>query len=325
MTLIVRNSELSTYRQCRQKWEWAYVRGYRTKRPRSALDFGSLVHDTMERFYVPGIRRGGKPHLLWWDVWAEWLEAGNADWEIIKGVNASELGFVMLKGYWDEYGNDSQFKVIAPEQAFQLDILDPETGRELGTFVGQMDAVVFNRETKRFGLFEHKTGASLDPFGAPLIMDEQAGTYWTLGPMYLTHLGILKPGQELDFVLYNRLRKAMPDFRRRNEEGHCLNQNGTVSKNQPGPLFKREYTWRTDEDRKSVFRRIVAQMKEIERVRELDLDIYKNPDKHCGYCEFKDMCEVHEVNSDWEAIRDATMTTWDPYLAHKDELDDLQA
>jgi len=31
------------------------------------------------------------------------------------------------------------------------------------------------------------------------------------------------------------------------------------------------------------------------------------------------MCELHEVGADWESVRDATMTTWDPYSVHEIE------
>jgi len=320
---LIRNSELSTYRQCRQKWEWAYLDGLKPLRNRPALAFGSLCHDVMERFYPPGIRRGGKPHELWEQVWAEYLEGGGEDFRAAGDIMASELGYEMMKNYWDEYGKDDQFKIIQPEQAFQIDIHDPETGRYICTFTGQMDAVVENRSTKKRGLFEHKTGASLDPFGAPLIMDEQAGTYWTLGAQYLVAKGLIKG--DLDFVLYNRLRKAMKDQRPQDAAGHYLNKNGTVSKQQPPPLFKREYTVRTQEDRQSVFERIIMQAKEMEMVRNGELGVYKNPDKHCGYCEFRDMCEVHEVKSDWQAVRKNTMGRWDPYESHNNDLQEEES
>ena len=321
--LVTRNSELSTYRECRQEWQWAYLDRLSIRKPKSALLFGNMIHDVLERFYIPGIKRGGKPPQLWQDVWAEYEADGGEDWEIGQH-SAYELGYVMCLEYWKEYGLDKKFKIIAPEQTFQVDIHHYETGEFLGVFTGTMDAVVLNRDTGKKGLFEHKTGATLDPFGAPLQMDEQAGTYWTLGPIYLKHTGVLAEDDDLDFVLYNRLRKAMPDQRERNEEGHYLNKNGTVSKNQPPPLFKREYTWRTQEDRQSLYRRICDQMVEMQMVKEGGLSVYKNPGKHCGFCQFRDMCEVHEIQSDWESVRDATMTVWDPYGDHSDHIGETE-
>lgn len=320
--VVVRNSELSTYRSCRQKWEWAYRHRLKARKPSAPLAFGTLIHAVLERFYVPGIKRGGRPEELWEQVFEEFLEAGNEDFIVLKGeeVYASELGLAMMHEYWKEYGKDSEWKVLAPEQTFQLDLHDPETGEFLAVYTGTVDAVVVNRRTKKSGFLEHKTGSSLEPFGAPLILDEQSSAYWTFGQMFLEATGVLK--EPLDFVLFNRLRKAMPDTRKRNAEGLALNKNGTVSKRQPLPLFKREFSWRGVEERQSTYDRVIAQLREMAMVRNGELPIYKNPDKHCGWCEFRDMCEVHESQSDWEAVRDGTMTTWDPYEDHKEQLED---
>lgn len=319
--VAVRTSELSTYRECRQKWWWAYVEHLRNQRNSAPLAFGTLIHETLARFYKPGTKRGGHPVRLWKQVWAEFIENGGDDFVVIKASEtyASELGIIMMRAYYEEYGKDAEFRVIAPEQTFQLDIFD-EDDHYLCTYTGTVDAVIENLMTRKRGFFEHKTGASLDPFGAPLILDEQAGAYWTFGQMFLQATGVLAEDEILDFVLYNRLRKAKPDPRQQNELGQYLNKNGTVSKRQPPPLFKREYAWRTDAERQSVYDRVVHQVKEMALVRSGELAVYKNPGKSCGWCEFRDMCEVHESQSDWEAVRDATMTTWDPYADHNDQL-----
>ena len=319
--LAVRTSELSTYRSCRQKWAWAYLDKIRSKSNSAPLAFGTLIHETLARFYKPGIKRGGHPAAIWEEVFAEFIAEGNEDFIAIKAgpIYASELGLSMMQQYWELYGKDNQFKIIEPEQSFQLDIFD-ENDDYLCTYTGTVDAVVEDRKTKRRGFFEHKTGASLDPFGAPLILDEQCGAYWTFGQMFLQSMGVIGEEECLDFVLYNRLRKTIPDNRTKNEDGHYVNKNGTISKSQPPPMFKREYSWRTDAERQSVYDRVVLQVKEMKMVRSGELGIYKNPDKHCGWCEFRDMCEVHESQSDWVAIRNATMTTWDPYEDHNDKL-----
>lgn len=326
--LVVRNSELSTWRECRQKWEWGWNQRLRRRDgSASALKFGTLIHSALELFYKKGKRRGGHPVKLWNKVWAEFIEAGNEDWAVLKptkdhpeGIMASDLGREMMRAYYEEYGKDEIYEVICPEQTFQLDIDDPETGDYLGTFTGTVDAVIRDLRTGRIGFFEHKTGASLDPFGAPLIMDEQAGSYWTFGAMYLVHQGVIDSTLDLDFVLYNRLRKVLPDQRARNEQGLAVNANGSVSKNQPAPAFKREYTFRTDGDRQSVFDRVVMEMLEIKQAKQGDFFIYKNPARHCGFCEFRDMCEVHETKSDWEGVRNMTMGTWQPYEDHMEAL-----
>lgn len=326
----IRNSELSTWRECRQKWDWGWNQALRKKDgSAAALTFGSLIHATLELFYKKGKRRGGHPATLWKRVWKEFLADGGEDFIVVKttstahpeGIWASELGLEMMRNYYEEYGKDSNYEVICPEQTFQLDIFDPDTGEYLGTMIGTVDAVVRDLRTGRIGFLEHKTGAALEPFGAPLIMDEQAGTYWTFGAMFLVHQGVIESTDDLSFVLYNRLRKAFKDTRPKNEHGHALNKDGSVSKNQPAPLFKREYTFRTDADRQAVFDRVVMQMREIRKAKEGEFFIYKSSGKHCGFCEFRDMCELHESGSDWEGYRDMTMGTWDPYEDHHDQLE----
>ena len=110
--LVVRNSELSTWRQCRQKWWWAYVDRHRKAGPPTgALPFGSAIHLALEKFYIPGKKRGGHPVKLWAEAWKEMdLE----DWEMIPetttrpAIMASELGEIMMRGLLGAVGKGQQ-------------------------------------------------------------------------------------------------------------------------------------------------------------------------------------------------------------------------
>lgn len=313
--VVVRNSELTTWRKCRQQWAWAYMERRQATRPGRALVFGNLVHDVLELFYPPGLKRGGKPHELWEQVWEE-FEKEHEDFEAIDGVMASELGYAMLKGYWDEYGKDDAIKIIQAEQPFQIDIYDPLTGNYRGILVGTLDAIGYDRKLKKYMILEHKTGSGLENFGAPLIMDEQAGTYWAFGPTWIEHMGIKLSGEGLAYILYNRLKKALPDERPVNEEGFSLNKNGAVSKRQPQPRYLREKTFRGQEDRESVIQRISDQMREISLVKRGKLPIYKNPSDACKMCAFRATCEAHEIKTDWQAVLKGTTVAWNPYEGH---------
>lgn len=365
--VFIRNSEQSCFKNCRQQWWWAYVECLRAKRASSPLSFGDLIHRALAVYYKPGIKRGPHPAKVFTKIYAEHLSSGLEPVLVKIGgnrVDASELGPHMLENYIDEYGDDRRYEVIAPEQTFQVDVHHPKTGKYMFTVVGTGDAVVRDRKTRKLGMLEHKTGAGLDPFGAPLPLDEQAGTYWTFFPIFLRAQGVLAEDEDLDFILYNRLRKAFKDERPRNAEGHYLNKPhkadltawlddhrqvyrkaakmdelmeliakkgqdplllGAPSENQGQPLFKREMTFRSPEDRRRIFERYAHEAREMRYVREGKLGVYKNPDRHCGWCEFRDMCEVHETGSDWKAIRSEMFTTWEPYADHADARDETDA
>ncbi len=164
-------------------------------------------------------------------------------------------------------------------------------------------------------------------------MDEQAGSYFTFGEAFLQEHGVLRPDQRIDYVLYNFLRKGKTDPRPQNEKGQYLNKRtkaqekanlpADVSKNQPSPLFHREMVFRGDADRKSLFNRTWYQWEEMELIAAGELHAHKNPTADCKWdCQFKDMCELHESGSDWEAYRDSMFTVWDPYAAHEDKATD---
>lgn len=320
--VLVRTSERTSFKTCRQQWEWGYNQRWSAKRDKPALRFGTLVHAALAAYYKPGRRRGPHPAKTLAKIYREQIEAGmpplymKGDETSDTKVEADEFGVAILNHYVDVYGKDDRYEIIRPEQSFQLDVFHPRTGRYLFTYVSQMDAVMLDRHTGKKGLFEHKTSSTTEPFGAPLTLDEQASAYWTFGTMWLKATGQIAEDDDLDFMLYNFIRKAMPDPRPKNAEGQRLNKDGTVSKKQPPPFFRREQVMRGHEERVEVFRRALNEFREMQMVREGKLAVYKNPGKHCGYCQFKDPCEVHEVGSDYQAILDNLFSKWNPYEEH---------
>jgi hypothetical protein len=195
-------------------------------------------------------------------------------------------------------------------------VYHPTSKRYLFTMVGTIDLTFRDRRTNTIGFMEHKTGATLAPFNAPEDLDEQSGTYWTYGPQWLRHIGAIAEDDKLDFIMFNRLRKAFADTRPKDAEGHSLNQNGSVSKKQPSPLFKRSSVYRNAHDSKILDRRIRAVDREMKLIANKKLEVYKNPGRHCGYCAFRAMCEVHESGGDWKYMRDELYTIGDPYDEH---------
>lgn len=366
-----RNSERITLTTCPQKWWWSYVELLRSPERTPALRFGSLTHGALEKFYLPGIKRGPKPaetfEILFDAQQDVAYKLGMRDdegtWHDMK-----ELGVVLLEAYYEHYGADDRWYVVATEMPFRVRTHDPVSGVTF-TFVGVVDGLWGDRASAKRGkkwgklyIEDHKTTKD-DPTkkSEALIMDEQSGSYWSYGQRYIRQQGILPKDQPLSGLMFNFLRKGKPDNRPQNKLGQYLNKPskevlteayarkfreppnkkltvadlmhllgksaeflGEVSKVQPAPLFHREMSLRDEYECTSVMLRTEAQAALMHYMRSGKLRVTKTPgtlhNPHCNYCEFKPMCEAHEVGSDWEYMRDTMYSTWDPYAQHEVEV-----
>ncbi len=68
------------------------------------------------------------------------------------------------------------------------------------TYVGQIDAVIRRIKDGRLDP-RAQDRASLEPFGAPVELDEQNGAYWTFGPDYLKGKGV-KSSTSFSTIVY---------------------------------------------------------------------------------------------------------------------------
>lgn len=226
--VLMRNSERSTYRRCRQKWEWSYNRRLSPQRTKGALTFGTLVHEALAAYYVPGVKRGPDPagtfeqlYLRQKRQFAQWDEEGNR-------FDALELGVSMLAGYIREYGEDDAIEIIAPEIPLAVDVYDKQ-GNYLCTWVGRGDAAYRDRSRstrsrQRVGMLEHKTAKSIDEeLRINTGYGEQGLSYWWGASIVFQERGYLK-GHQIDHVRFNWLKKALEDDRPVNANGHALNR-----------------------------------------------------------------------------------------------------
>jgi hypothetical protein len=361
--VLLRTSERTSYKKCRQQWWWAYVEQLKAKQERSALAFGTDAHEVLEIRYPKGRKRGPKPALIAKKMWNARLKAGIEVYTLPVGgeqVNADEFLVHMMENYYEEYGDDERYEVIASEHTFAVDVHHPKSGRFLFTYVGTIDGVWKDLHHDTIVFAEHKTGATLEPFGAPIYLDEQQAAYWAYGPIWLEHQGLIRKGQQIDHVLYNRLRKGYRDDRPKDAAGHRLNKPGKealtnflvarkvdipraskvedlmalvagtgqdplllgeISKNQGVPLFKREPVMRTPDERIITMNRAINEFMEMEHVRNGRLAVIKNPDRHCGYCAYRDVCEIHEGGGDYKLLLKVNFEHWEPYDAHELELE----
>ena len=354
--VLLRNSERATYRRCRQKWKWTYDERRAPEVEKGALTFGTLIHLALAEYYPPGVKRGPHPALTFRAVYkeharefAQWDEEGNR-------VDALELGIAMCEGYVDKYGKDPHIEILQPEISMQVDVYD-NFGNYLCTWVGQGDAAYRNLLTGRTGFLEHKTAKAIEEeLRINTGYGEQGLSYFWAGDLYFHHNGWLKTGEQLDHVMFNWLKKALPDERPKNAAGHALNKPkkealvakaqefgfqtkgalvedlcnmlkskgfnpdllGEPSARQPKPLFHRFPLEFTTGELASINKRIRGEAYEMAMVRAGKLPIYKNPTKDCSWdCPFKEACEIHEMGGDWKSVLELEFTTWDPYASHE--------
>lgn len=215
--------------------------GYHRKgTPSTPLWFGTGIHLAFARWYTgPGKKRGVEPRETW-DAYAKEMEMayiriGDPDDETVaKYVDARELGHSLLEGYRALYGKDEQWLVVSPERTFSLNIPWPRNAVNfwdaasvdpslvMAVLVGTYDLVYRDARNGRFWLGEHKTAKAI--MLKHLAMDNQAGTYWTTATAELQREGLLPEGEVLAGIMYNFLRKGLPDERPKNGEGYYTNK-----------------------------------------------------------------------------------------------------
>lgn len=340
---LLRTSERSTLKMCEFLWDLTYNYKLKPQTDMPALRYGSLAHKALAGWYVPGVKRGVHPAEGFANAYDAEIAAneevfGLKAGEDEKWVNARELGIAMMNNYVEEYGQDRDWEVIATEMPFQVMVTYPEDVWDLVDggpgfldhaqgdpwfyYVGVIDGVWRKRSDKTIWVPDHKTTAGIgDSKLQYLQVDDQAGSYWSWGVDFLRQEGILKPKQQLAGMLYNFLRKAMPDERASkyvNGKRLYLNLDGSVSKRQPPPYFARLPIWRDEFDRNEAKRRALVDYRRIELFRNGELEMSKNPGMFtCPRCAMRDACELHETGNDWQGFLDQTTKMWDPYAEHE--------
>jgi hypothetical protein len=352
----IRTSERRDFKRCPQRWAWTWLDGLVSRTHKDALWFGHGVHVALADWYgKQGRRRGPLPA----ETWAKWcgdeyrrLRVGET-FDEQQYVDAKELGTVMLTGYVDEYGADDWMHVVAREQTFEIVVqrADGTTFLYNGTF----DLVFRDLRNGQLWLGEHKTAKQISE--AHLTLDDQGGSYLWVATEVLRSKGVLKSNERLHGVMYNFLRKQLPDERPRDAQGYATNmpkkehylaalpgkvhpkmtldvmhgkaeEHGVVvlgdrSAKQPKPNFERFHIWRNDRERVVMAQRVLAEEQHMSAVRSGALPIFKTPTRDCSWdCDHYQMCELHEQAGDWEEFRDVQYKHRDPYADHRKGADE---
>lgn len=315
----LRSHEVMDFKRCPKKWYWKWRMGLVPKAHRfSALEFGTWVHESFQAWFAQGRKRNGKLADHFFEISADHIGTStDAPPSLIeKAEELQILGVHMMTAYEKHWERDKALDIVAVEQPLEIDVT--VEGEYVTTYMLKPDAL-FRYEPGRYRLLENKTARSIRTGHLPI--DGQARPYGVLAERAFKSAGILGKNDRIDGILYNYLRKALPDERERNAEGLYLNKNGSVSKNQPSPTFHREFIAITTPAKVITLRRIQTDSAIItgiaDSIREGRIEpsmIPKTPHHSCEkFCDFFAMCVAEENGSPIDSMRRDMFIRQDPY------------
>jgi hypothetical protein len=364
MIPLIRTSERGDLKDCEFYWWHHWQNGLSGRRVPVWSWFGTAIHKALEVRYPIGLKRAGLPDVL--DAFVQsvgentgrvWEQGGELDdQEVHDGL---ELGKAMLIQYVKHYGLDQRWQVIHTEQPFQIDVRDPKTGRLVAVYCGTWDLFVWDRVDKVYRLVDHKTRAQFKQDWTFFDLNDQGGSYLWVAPEVLRHMGLLGKNDHIDGIVFNMLRKAMPQDvaedgirynlpkRKHYEEAlrgvrglvippkvtmpklallakeSGLEVRGDARAKQPSPLFHRHTTHRGIEQRVNQGRKVLAEASRMDLLRRGRLPLLKHPTEDCVRCQLFDFCQLDELDPAEAQEYAATMLVKrDPYADHREAMQD---
>jgi hypothetical protein len=320
---LLRTTERSTFTECQWRWYVTYVLGLQGQRVPTWSWFGSAIHVGLRARYPVGRRRGSLADML--DAFDTYM--GEEVRRVYTGddideeevVDATKLGRAMLKGYVQHYGRDQHWEVIHTEQPFQIDVPDwRHPARLIAVYCGTFDMVVWDQADKCYRVVDHKTRRSFPSNWTFYDSNRQGGSYLWVAPEVLRHMGIMGKNDELDGIVFNCLKKHLPDERPRNAEGLALNKDGSVSQRQPAELFHRYLSRRRPEERIRQARHVQVEAQQMNLIRRGLIQPTKNTTEDCPRCPLYEYCQLDETSSiEAEEYAKHMLRYRDPYLDHR--------
>lgn len=325
---VIRQSERVDFKRCMKKWFWRWRMGLVPKRQEyGALLLGTWMHTALEWRYTKP-EKGSLFH--WFDLASlnglnEARAANIPDFELQKAQDLRDLGLGMAHGYDRKYGDDNDIRPIGAEIPLEYDIVDTD-GSVLARHRLKPDLLYRNPQNEIW-LLENKTAKQIALEHLPI--DDQARGYAAMSEKALRDAGYLRRNEHVKGVMYNFLRKIMPDERPTNEKGQALNKNGSVSKTQRVPEFvrhpvvlgvpaKRQALQHIH--REAIF--ITGLTRDLRNRRTAPEDLMKTPHKNCPkLCEFFTMCVVEEQGGDIREMQRSMYVRRNPYEYEQDTAD----
>lgn len=319
----VRRGEIADAKRCPKRWYWAWRKGLVPRAAQfGALEFGTWMHAALADWYQPGTKRNKSSlqdlfhaHSAG-DIYSA-DNAGAPDHLIEKAEKLSALGKEMSSAYEREYSGE-YVRVFRAEVPLEFTIPD-ERGNLFARYKFKPD-LIYADERDLVWIMEHKTASTIRT--EHLALDTQANGMATMAEQALRRASMLPAGTQFAGVMYNFLRKSLPDERPKNAKGQFLNQNGAVSKKQPPPYFKRYPVRLTRQKKLKTLKRLqhdVVWVTEMtKRVHSGDFNpefIAKTTHYSCAKtCPFFSMCVAEEEGTNIRDMEQTMFVRRNPYL-----------
>ncbi len=237
MSEILTYSALNAFRNCPRKYKHRYVDNLRTLQRSEALTFGTVIHEALEKWYLPAQPAGTNRLLEILDFLDEQFP-NQAD---PKQKAMWHLARAMMVGYASRYPSED-FEVVAVEKEFDAEIRNPDTGRSSQTFTmaGKVDGIVRSLSDGELYLLEHKTAATItSDYLDKLWTDTQVALY----VFYLRQIGYPIVGVIYNVLLKTRLQQRPGETQQEFEVRHAA----LAAKNKSGKSTAKRQEPETDE------------------------------------------------------------------------------
>lgn len=326
---LIRHSERVDFKRCPKKWYWHWRMGLFPKvQDYGALTLGIWTHAALAEWYG-GNRELELPRLfarIANDAMVKAVDEGVPDFMLEKADESAALGEIMVTAYQKKWGDDPTVNVMATELPLEFPIRD-----DAGTIVAihklKPDLIYESATDGNVWLMEHKTAKQIRLGHLPI--DDQARPYAAMAEIAMRRIGLLAKHQHFKGVMYNFLRKALPDERTVNEKGQALNKNGTVSARQPSPVFVRHPVVLSRKAKQIALMRLQIETRIITdyaaalRRKEINPHhIPKTPHSSCEkLCQYFSMCVVEEQGGDIKEMQRTMYHRENPYTYLEDTTD----
>lgn len=310
-------TERGAFRDCRRRWRWEYVLGYKPRLPNVNAWIGIGVHAGLQSYYTAGRDSALEAYDAWLKSELNALKRlfgclwglGRATYE-----EAGDLGRSILSSYVEyDARNPLPGKILyAPESSLKVDI--PNTTHCLK---GRIDLVIENNS--EVWVVDHKVYSVFPKLGG-LDVDDQLTAYCYL--IYKT-CGVIPRGVMLNFLLKARpepprvlttgklskdkSQKTTYDLYRQTIESLGLDmseyQDMLTYLKEAGyaPFFQRQVSPRSKQDLLAFEETIVSELKDMDLARQDESFAYPNGRMtSCGYCSFLSPCRVKMGGGDAE-------------------------